>query len=89
MGCCQRGFFEKTVPSGAAPYETLIKLVRSLSLPGGLGEAVLAAVAQESGVTVRILAVTEVPRSGPGDELLEMFGISANHIVKAIRELNE
>ncbi|KAK2571235.1 Transketolase-like protein 2 [Acropora cervicornis] len=58
-------------------------------LEGGLGEAVLAAVAQESGVTVRTLAVTEVPRSGPGDELLEMFGISANHIVKAVRELNE
>lgn len=67
----------------------LIKSVPSLSLQGGLGEAVLAAVAQESGVTVRTLAVTEVPRSGPGDELLEMFGISANHIVKAVRELNE
>ena len=54
---------------------------------GGIGEAVLAAVAEESGVTVRILAVREIPRSGPGDALLKMFGISANHIVKAVKSM--
>ena len=47
----------------------------------------LAAVAEESGVTVRILAVREIPRSGPGDALLKMFGISANHIVKAVKSM--
>ena len=47
----------------------------------------LAAVAEESGVTVRILAVTEIPRSGPGDALLELYGISANHIIKAVKSM--
>ncbi|XP_073229015.1 transketolase-like protein 2 [Porites lutea] len=56
-------------------------------LEGGIGEAVLAAVAEESGVTVRILAVKEIPRSGPGDALLDLFGISANHIVKAVKNI--
>ena len=47
----------------------------------------LAAVAEERGVTVRILAVTEIPRSGPGDALLELYGISANHIIKAVKSM--
>ena len=57
------------------------------SAVGGIGEAVLAAVAEESRVTVRILAVKEIPRSGPGNALLDLFGISANHIVKAVKNI--
>ncbi|XP_062871366.1 transketolase-like protein 2 [Trichomycterus rosablanca] len=52
---------------------------------GGLGEAVLAAVAEEPGIVVHRLAVSRVPRSGKSQELLEMFGISANSIVTAVR----
>lgn len=58
-----------------------------LFFPGGIGEAVLAAVAEERGVTVRLLAVTEIPRSGPGDALHEVYGISANHIIKAVKSM--
>ncbi len=53
---------------------------------GGLGEAVLAALADGefafSGV--QRLAVDRVPHSGKPNELLEAFGISAKHIVEAV-----
>jgi len=51
---------------------------------GGVGDAVAEAVA-DAGFTVHRLAVREIPRSGKPDELLERFGISARHIVEAVR----
>jgi transketolase len=51
---------------------------------GGIGDAVASAVAPE-GFTVRRLAVREIPRSGTPDELLDRYGISARHIVAAVR----
>jgi len=50
---------------------------------GGVGDAVAEAVAG-AGLTVRRLAVREIPRSGKPEELLERFGISAKHIVDAV-----
>jgi transketolase len=50
---------------------------------GGLGDAVAEALAPE-GVTVERLAVREIPRSGTPEELLDAYGISARHIVRAI-----
>jgi transketolase len=52
---------------------------------GGLGEAVAAALSAEAKVVH--LCVRELPRSGKPDELLERFGLSAAHIVRAVREL--
>ncbi|VVC33185.1 Transketolase, N-terminal,Transketolase C-terminal/Pyruvate-ferredoxin oxidoreductase domain [Cinara cedri] len=54
---------------------------------GGLGEAVLSAVAEERDITVKKLAVTDIPRSGPANVLLEMFGISAKNVVAAVKKL--
>src|SRR3954467_12145120 len=51
---------------------------------GGVGDAVAAAVA-DAGLTVHRLAVREIPRSGKPEELVERFGISASHIVEAVR----
>jgi transketolase len=51
---------------------------------GGIGDAVSEAIA-DAGFTVRRLAVREIPRSGKPDELLDRFGISATHIVNAVR----
>lgn len=51
---------------------------------GGLGDAVLAALAGER-VKVVKLAVRAIARSGKPKELLEMFGISSKHIVEAVR----
>ncbi len=50
---------------------------------GGLGDAVAEAVAG-GGYTVERLAVREIPRSGPPEELLEKYGISASAIVAKI-----
>jgi transketolase len=56
---------------------------------GGLGEAVLTALAT-GGASLkgaRCLAVDRVPHSGKSEELLDAFGISARHIVAAIEQL--
>jgi transketolase len=51
---------------------------------GGLGDAV-DTVVSPLGARVERLAVREVPRSGTPDELIDRFGISARHIVDAVR----
>ena len=51
---------------------------------GGIGDAVSEAIAP-GGFGVRRLAVREVPRSGQPGELLDRYGISARHIVDAVR----
>jgi len=51
---------------------------------GGIGDAVFGALASE-GVRGRKLAVREIPRSGNAQELLEKFGIDAEHIVAAVK----
>ena len=53
---------------------------------GGIGDAVLAALAAER-CDVRKLAVREVPRSGKPKELLDHYGISASHIVDAVKSM--
>jgi transketolase len=37
------------------------------------------------GAAVHRLAVGEIPRSGQPDELLDRYGISARHIVEAVK----
>tara|TARA_B100001123_G_scaffold449662_1_gene615964 strand:+ start:5901 stop:7754 length:1854 start_codon:yes stop_codon:yes gene_type:complete len=51
---------------------------------GGIGDAVASAVAS-AGLTVRRLAICEIPRSGKPAELLDRYGISAKHIVAAVK----
>ena len=56
---------------------------------GGVGEAVLAALAEagEAPAKLRLLAVREMPHSGKPDELIAALGISARHIVAAVNEI--
>jgi len=56
---------------------------------GGLGEAVLEAFTERDGAMPRIvkLAVQSMPGSGTPAELMEEAGISAHHIVQAVRAL--
>ena len=56
---------------------------------GGVGEAVLGALAQAgaSPAKYRMLAVRNMPHSGKPDELVDAFGISAKHIAAAVREI--
>jgi transketolase len=58
--------------------------VEDHSATDGIGDAVAEAVA-DAGLTVHRLAVREIPRSGKPEELVERFGISAKHIVEAVR----
>ena len=51
---------------------------------GGLGDAVLSALAEER-VQVHKLAVREIAHSGKAAELIEKFGISSGHIVRAVK----
>lgn len=53
---------------------------------GGLGDAVLAALAQDRVQAIK-LAVREIPHSGKPKELLDRYGISKKHIVEAVRKL--
>jgi transketolase len=52
---------------------------------GGLGDAVLNVVGNRARVVK--LAVREIPRSGPPEALLDKYGISANHIIEAVKKL--
>jgi transketolase len=52
-------------------------------IAGGIGDAVARAVAP-AGFAVTRLAVSEIPRSGAPDELIDKYGISARHIVDAV-----
>lgn len=53
---------------------------------GGLGDAVLGAVATE-GIKVHKLAVRAIPHSGKPDELVDHFGIGARSIVEAAQQI--
>ena len=53
---------------------------------GGIGDAVAEAVG-EADIQVHRIAVREIPRSGKPEELLDRFGISARHIVSAVRSV--
>ena len=71
------------IDAGRATGGALIT-VEDHSPAGGIGDAVSEAVAP-AGFTVRRLAVREIPRSGQPDELLDRYGISARHIVEAVK----
>ncbi|HJU42158.1 MAG TPA: transketolase [Vicinamibacterales bacterium] len=70
------------IEAGRATSGRLIT-VEDHYISGGLGDAVARAVAP-AGLTVRRLAIPEIPRSGKPDELLDKFGISSRHIVNAV-----
>jgi transketolase len=53
---------------------------------GGLGD-VVASTLSELRVNLRKLAVREIPHSGTPKELVEHYGISASHIVSAVKAL--
>jgi transketolase len=76
---------DSLVQAGRATKGRLIT-VEDHYAAGGIGDAVAEAVAG-AGLTVRRLAVREIPRSGKPEELLERFGISAKHIVEEVRAL--
>ncbi len=77
---------EETLRQAAADTGALVT-VEDHWPEGGLGDAVLAALAEVEGVRVRKLAVTGMPGSGKPAELLHEFGIDAEAIVAAALDL--
>lgn len=57
----------------------------SLAFSGGIGEAVTTAVSMESDILVYQMSVPGVPRCGKSGDLVDVFGLSARHIVVAVR----
>jgi transketolase len=53
---------------------------------GGLGEAVMAALADQGNIKVAHLAIPEVARSGKPAELLSKYGIDAESIANAVEK---
>lgn len=76
----------QTLVKAARETEHLI-VVEDHWQQGGLGDAVLAALAENNTPLPRFshLAVTKMPTSGKPEELLDAFGISAKHIVEAVK----
>ena len=73
-----------TLTTGAEAAKGVVITVEDHYSAGGLGDAVSEALAP-AGVTVQRLAIRRIPRSGEPDELIEKFGISARHIVDAVK----
>ena len=76
-----------TLVASAKASKGVIITVEDHYATGGLGDAVAEAVAP-AGFAVHRLAVRELPRSGQPGELLDRYGISARHIVDAVRRLS-
>ena len=76
----------KTLRTAAADTNNTLITVEDHYSEGGLGDAVLDAVAT-AGICVHKLAVTGIPRSGKPDELLELHGINAKAIIQKVKDV--
>jgi transketolase len=74
-----------TLKAGADATGGVVITVEDHYAAGGLGDAVSEALAPAD-VVVQRLAVREIPRSGEPDELIDKFGISARHVVDAVKQ---
>ncbi|MCS7224975.1 MAG: transketolase [Armatimonadetes bacterium] len=77
---------KNTLLSCARETGNLVVTVEDHYPEGGLGEAVASAVAPE-GIRVHQMAVGDIPRSGKPEELMDLYGISARHIVAKVLSL--
>ena len=75
-----------TLVERARATQSRILTVEDHYAHGGLGDAVLSAVASE-GIPVHKLAVREIPHSGKPDELVDRYGISARVIVETAKKI--
>ena len=76
---------EKTLQQ-AARETGLVVTVEDHYPEGGLGDAVLSAIANTP-CRYHKIAVTGLPRSGPGRELMQMYGLTADSIADTVESL--
>jgi transketolase len=74
----------RTLISSARETGNRVLTVEDHYAAGGIGDAVAEAV-ESHGITMRRLAVREIPRSGKPEEMLDKFGIGYRQIVEAVR----
>jgi transketolase len=82
---CIKPIDAATLRKAAAETGRIIT-VEDHSPQGGLGEAVMSAIADDP-VPVRVLAVDKIPRSGAPEELLESEGIAVKDIIATVKEI--
>ena len=73
-----------TLTAGARAAGNVVFTVEDHYAAGGLGDAVSEALVAAE-VVVQRLAIRAIPRSGEPNELIDRFGISARHIVEAVK----
>lgn len=78
---------KEAIVRNAAQCGGRIVVVEDHYKQGGIGEAVLSAVADQRNVVVKHLGVEQVPRSGPPTVLIDMFGISARCVIAAVHDI--
>lgn len=71
----------------AASETTAIITIEDHNLQGGLGDAVLEALAEYKTAPIYKLGVAKMPRSGKPAQLMDYEGISAQMIIKKVREI--
>jgi transketolase len=76
---------EETLRKAAQETQLLVTVEDHYS-EGGLGDAVLGALADQP-CRLHKIAVEGLPRSGPSEQLMDAFGLSAKSIVKKVKEL--
>jgi transketolase len=81
---CVQPIDAATLNAGARATGGVVITVEDHYSAGGLGDAVSEALAPAN-VVVERLAVRAIPRSGEPDELVDKFGISARHVVDAVK----
>lgn len=84
---CLKPIDKAAIVANAKECHGRIVVVEDHYPEGGIGDAVASAIALERNIVIKHLAVRGVPRSGPSAALLNMFGIDAEHIVKAVHEV--
>ncbi|XP_053688847.1 transketolase-like protein 2 [Sabethes cyaneus] len=80
---------KETIVENAIQCGGRIVVIEDHYKQGGLGEAVLSAVADQRNILVEHLGIEKIPRSGPPSILIDMFGISARCIVAAVNKIRK
>lgn len=71
----------------AARETQAILVVEDHWFDGGIGDAVLSALSEKRSIPLYKMAVQKMPRSGKPQELIELAGLSAAHIVRKVKEI--
>ena len=76
----------QTLQRSAKATHGRVLTVEDHYLHGGIGDAVLSALASE-GVKVTKMGIRQIPHSGKPDQLIDHYGISARAIVEKVKQL--